>query len=359
MLRPGSEDASPAGWRRWCTLPRMGRAHLFAVGLVAATAHASPPAASTTPVEEHLEAPSEGVPNSLPPRPSDPLDERVRALHEAAELLTHAAQARQRGQAWFAEQLFSAAELLVGPAALAQLAPLFRSQTPERISSPLTHYGPEAPVQPALAGTSDEDAPSVERQALGVVSGIVRLDGKARADAAGVVMLDPLTAPPREPRPRRRVMEQRDRRFRPHILVVPVGSTVVFPNFDPIYHNVFSRSTARPFDLGLFKNGDAREVVFDQPGIVKLGCNLHLNMSGYIVIVKSPYYAVTDEQGRFTINAVPPGRYLLRAWNESRAEMVTQRVDVTPERNEVVVHLRASPIPDTIVDKFGALRSSK
>src|SRR5438270_547198 len=216
-------------------------------------------------------APPEGVPNQLPPPANrDLVDEKASAFKEAAELLTRAGQARARGQAWFAEQLFSAAEILVGPEAVAQLVPLFRAQAPERLQTPLKHFGPESPAQPPLVGSSDEDEPPPPAPLVGTLSGVVRLEGKTPVDGIGVVTLDPIDSKGRPPRPRHRVMEQRDRQFRPHILVVPVGSTVTFPNFDPIYHNVFSRSTARAFDLGLFKSGDGREVTFDKPGVIKL-----------------------------------------------------------------------------------------
>jgi plastocyanin len=305
-------------------------------------------------------APPEGVPNQLPaPGNRDLIDEKASAFKEASELLTRAGQARTRGQAWFAEQLFSAAELLVGPEALAQLAPLFRAQSPERVQGPIKHFGPDAPVQPPLAGSSDEDEPPAPAPELGTLSGVLRLEGKTPVDGIGVVTLEPVEGKARAPRPRHRIMEQRDRQFRPHILVVPVGSTVTFPNFDPIYHNVFSRSTARAFDLGLFKSGDGREITFDKPGVIKLGCNLHLNMTGYVVVVSSPRYAVTDAKGHFAFKNLQPGRYTLRAWSETRAEPQVQTVTIKPDKNSVVVHLTGAVVPDTVTDKFGVVRPSK
>jgi hypothetical protein len=305
-------------------------------------------------------APPEGVPNQLAPSGKhDIIDEKASAFKEAADLLVRAGQARARGQAWFAEQLFSAAELLVGPEALVQVAPLFRAQSPERVQGPLKHFGADSPAQPPLVGNSDEDEPPPPAPQLGALSGVLRLEGKTPVDGIGVVSLEPVDVKARPPRPRHRMMEQRDRQFRPHILVVPVGSTVAFPNFDPIYHNVFSRSTARAFDLGLFKSGDGREVTFDKPGVIKLGCNLHLNMTGYVVVVASPHYAVTDAKGHFAFKNLQPGKYTLKAWSETRAEPQIQTVTIKPDKNNVVVHLTSPVVPDTIVDKFGVVRSSK
>jgi plastocyanin len=302
-------------------------------------------------------APPEGVPNTLQlPSSGDPIEERAQVLVETANLLTRAGKARALGHAWLAEQIFSAAELLVGREMLASLAPLFRAQAPERVNTPVRHFGPSTSAQPRLVGRSDEDDPVAE-PAPGELAGKLRFEGPQPSELVGVVTLDPVDVPVRTLRPQRRVMEQRDRRFNPHVLVVPVGSTVVFPNFDPIYHNVFSVSPAQPFDLGLYRGGDGAEVRFIKPGVIQLGCNLHLNMTGYVVVVKSPHYAVSDERGRFSFAKLQPGRYTLRAWSAVRAEVVTQRVVIKPGRNSVAVRMVGAVAPDTVVDKFGAVRS--
>src|SRR5678816_2955722 len=95
----------------------------------------------------------------------------------------------------------------------------------------------------------------------------------------------------------RRVIEQRGKAFEPHVMAVPVGSTVAFPNFDAIYHNVFSISKTKPFDLGMYKNGETREIKFDKPGIARIGCNLHPAMSAYVVVVDAPHYAIVQTDG--------------------------------------------------------------
>jgi plastocyanin len=176
--------------------------------------------------------------------------------------------------------------------------------------------------------------------------------GKALGDGLGVVTLTPLDRAPRTPTPLTRTMEQRNRQFAPHLLVVPVGSTVSFPNFDAIYHNVYSVSEAKPFDLGVYKNGQTRELVVDKPGVIHLECNIHENMSAYIVVVAEPYHAVADA-GRFNFHSVPPGRYRLRAWIEGSQQTVTQEVLVKGGKNLVSVDLGALNGATAHSDKYG------
>ena len=140
-------------------------------------------------------------------------------------------------------------------------------------------------------------------------------------------------------------MEQRNREFAPHVLAVPVGSTVTFPNYDSIYHNVFSRSMAKMFDLGLYKKGEARQVTFDKPGIVHISCNLHANMSAYIVVVAAPHYAITGDDGAFAFKSLRPGKYTLKAWSEKSKLPVTRTVVVKRGANKVDVGV-AADAPD-------------
>lgn len=114
-------------------------------------------------------------------------------------------------------------------------------------------------------------------------------------------------------------IDQRDKMFAPHISVVTVGTTVDFPNNDTIYHNVFAYYNAKRFDLGMYPRGATKRVTFDKPGVVAILCNVHSEMSAYIYIADTPYYAITDQQGRFRLRDVPPGNYTLRAWHESGA----------------------------------------
>jgi plastocyanin len=109
---------------------------------------------------------------------------------------------------------------------------------------------------------------------------------------------------------------QKNKSFEPHVLVVPVGSVVEFPNHDPFFHNVFSLFEGKRFDLGLYEAGSKRNVVFDKPGISYIFCNIHSEMSAIIIAVNTPFYAISDQRGRIAIPNVPPGRYTLRIWYE-------------------------------------------
>jgi plastocyanin len=116
---------------------------------------------------------------------------------------------------------------------------------------------------------------------------------------------------------RRVVLDQRNLAFIPTVLSVSVGATVRFPNHDRVLHNVFSFREGRRFDLGLYPVGQARDVTFDRPGVSRVLCNIHPGMAAYVVVVDSPYHAVSDDQGAFTLTGVVPGRYTYRTWRPS------------------------------------------
>jgi len=119
---------------------------------------------------------------------------------------------------------------------------------------------------------------------------------------------------------------QVDTAFAPALLVVPVGTTVAFPNRDPFFHNVFSYSPAQRFDLGRYPRGESKSVLFDRPGVAKVYCEVHEFMRSAVVVVENPYYAVIDGSGRFVIRNVPAGRHRLVVWDIERRP---QELDVT------------------------------
>jgi hypothetical protein len=122
-------------------------------------------------------------------------------------------------------------------------------------------------------------------------------------------------------------MRQWGERFMPHVLPVIAGSTVRFPNDDPIYHNVFSLSRARTFDLGRYSRGSSKDVVFQSAGLVQVFCHIHADMSGFILVLDNRYFVQPDEDGRFSLQGVPPGEYRLVAWHERvRPNVTTVRV---------------------------------
>jgi plastocyanin len=109
-------------------------------------------------------------------------------------------------------------------------------------------------------------------------------------------------------------MMQRDTTFVPSVVAVPVGGTVAFPNGDPFFHNVFSYSSAKRFDLGRYPQGESKDVTFPEAGIVEVFCEIHDFMRGAILVTENPYYAVVGADGSFRITDVPPGKYKLAFW---------------------------------------------
>jgi plastocyanin len=133
----------------------------------------------------------------------------------------------------------------------------------------------------------------------------------------GVVYLD--TAPRGafdEREPGRAVMDQRNETFVPHVLAVMVGTVVDFPNSDRTYHNVFSLSRARRFDLGRYAAGKSRAVRMDRPGVVRVFCDIHSHMNAFILVFNHPFFKVTAAEGRFEMPAVPAGTYTIVGWYE-------------------------------------------
>jgi len=169
------------------------------------------------------------------------------------------------------------------------------------VEHPLTASRPETP------GTAPAPA-EVRRQA------VVSFDA-----------VPPETGPPP---PMRGRMRQAHETFVPHLLALTVGSAVDFPNDDMTYHNVFSLSKPKRFDLGRYAAGQSKAVVFDKPGIVRVFCDIHSHMNAFILVFAHRFFAVTDAEGRYRIDHVPPGTYQVTAWYEGIAQQ-TQRVTIT------------------------------
>jgi len=135
--------------------------------------------------------------------------------------------------------------------------------------------------------------------------------------------------------PRRTAIHQRGETFLPRVVAVPVGSTVDFPNDDPIYHNVFSLSRARTFNLGRFPRGESRAVRFDKSGIVKVFCDIHSHMAATVIVFNHPWFTVPDAEGGFELDNLPAGSQDVTAWHERLGE-TTMRVRIEAGRTSSV-----------------------
>jgi plastocyanin len=168
------------------------------------------------------------------------------------------------------------------------------------------------------------------RAATGTVKGTVTSGAPATPVANAVVMIEGPSAPATGDL--HVTMDQKGDAFVPHVIALPVGTTVDFPNGDPRLHNVFSTSPAKKFDLGMYGEGESRNVTFDAPGVVRVLCNVHPKMEAFVVVHANPYLAVTDAKGSYTITGVPPGSYEVRVWHERLPE---KSVKVTVREGQV------------------------
>ena len=150
------------------------------------------------------------------------------------------------------------------------------------------------------------------------------------------VILEGGSQPPKPPVTA--VLDQRNLKFDTGLIVIPVGSTVEFPNSDAIFHNVFSLSKTQPFDLGFYPRGQSRSIKFTHAGIFQVYCHIHANMYAAIVVTDSPWFAKPGPDGSFSWDGVPPGRYRLEAWHNVAG---LHAMDVTvPPTGKVDVNIR-------------------
>ena len=168
------------------------------------------------------------------------------------------------------------------------------------------------PVQPRPAVTDlgmppPRDSPDRRQSVVYLESGpIGAFDEAARGDAS---------------------LDQRNEAFFPYVLAVQAGASVAFPNDDRTYHNVFSYSKAKRFDLGRYPRGQSKSVRFDRPGVVRVFCDIHSHMSAFILVFAHPYFATTESDGRFRIPAVPAGSYTIAVWTDG-AVRETRKIEV-------------------------------
>jgi plastocyanin len=163
----------------------------------------------------------------------------------------------------------------------------------------------------------------------------------------------PSAAPSTRPR-----LVQKNKSFEPHVLVVPVGAEVEFPNRDPFFHNVFSLFEGKRFDLGLYEAGSTRNVVFDKPGISYIFCNIHAEMSAVVVVLNTPYYGTSDRRGQLLLHDVAPGRYIQHVWYEGALpdalNALTREVTISTNTSTLgVLHVPAANLPPAHKNLYG------
>ena len=145
-------------------------------------------------------------------------------------------------------------------------------------------------------------------------------------------------------------MKQKDKMFVPHLLAIPVGAAVAFPNLDPIFHNAFSNFNGQLFDVGLYKPGSSRTVRFQREGVVRVFCNIHPTMSAVIMVLKDPYFAVSTKTGAFEISGVPAGEYRLHVFHERATAEALQSLE-----RQIVVQDAAVVLPPIQISEAGYL----
>jgi plastocyanin len=195
------------------------------------------------------------------------------------------------------------------------------------------------------------------------VTGRVVLEGAPNISPANstVVWLTPMGAEAYAATtvaPMRSVLQQKNKTFEPHLLVVTTGSTVDFPNRDPWFHNVFSLFNGKRFDLGLYEAGSTRAVHFDREGVSYIFCNIHPEMSAVVVVLSSRYFAIPNKQGEFTISAVTPGRYTLHVWNENALpaalQALSRAVEVNANSHSLgTIYVQVTTAPTSHKNKYG------
>lgn len=160
-------------------------------------------------------------------------------------------------------------------------------------------------------------------------------------------------SPARPPR-----LVQKDKKFEPHVLVVPAGTAVEFPNRDPFFHNVFSLFEGKRFDLGLYEAGTTRIVRFDRVGVSYIFCNIHPEMSAVVIALRTPYYGISDKSGRVTIEHVPPGHYSMQVWAEGASvdnlKALTREVVISSREHSLgAVRILEDSPPGPHKNKYG------
>lgn len=182
-------------------------------------------------------------------------------------------------------------------------------------------------------------AGAAEDQGTGTIKGTITVGGAPTSDVVVTIEGIPLQKAPATAASayfKHATLAQRDLKFSPYVLPVMVGATVSFPNEDRVVHNVYSASKAKKFDLGLYQPGNSKDVTFDKPGIVRVGCNVHPTMEAFIVVEEHPYFVSPDHGGNYRFSDVPMGSYRISVWHPA---LGTRTEPFTLESNGEVLRL--------------------
>ena len=194
---------------------------------------------------------------------------------------------------------------------------------------------------------------------------LTRAGGRGKGLQSGNVVfwLSPVGTPPAPlpavmPNMANPRLTQHNKSFEPHLLVVPVGSEVEFPNRDPFFHNVFSLFDGKRFDLGLYEAGSTRMVRFEKPGISYIFCNIHAEMSAVVIALNTPYYGISNQRGDLVISHVPFGRYTLHVWYETglpdALNSMTREITISDDTSSLgVFNIPATSLPTAHQNKYG------
>jgi len=174
---------------------------------------------------------------------------------------------------------------------------------------------------------------------------------RKKQDYSGVVVwLEPTGKNGPRPVPTRAKILQKDKTFNPHVLIVPTGSTVDFPNLDPVFHNAFSNYDGQVFDVGLYPPGSNRSVRFARPGIVRIFCNIHSSMTAIVAVIDSSWFDITKPDGQFELRDVPPGEYQLKVFHERATG-----ASLLSAQRPVLVTSQSAVLPSITVSESGYL----
>ena len=189
-----------------------------------------------------------------------------------------------------------------------------------KLPRPAASATPEASEEPSPAASPTPTPTPKPARIVGKVM-VEEKDGPKPGEGAVVFLeeIDPelWSAPDTDDSP---MITMQDKKFNPRVLPVLVEQEVTFPNVDTIFHNVFSKSGKNTFDLGLYKNGKSKKHGFPEAGVVRIFCNIHPSMTGYVLVLQNPFWASVESDGSYSIQNVPPGNWVVKVWHERGGE---------------------------------------